>query len=270
MSPPTPRRFGLPAREPKLPSERDWDRSALLEPRSAPRQPELVSDGGGLPFPPAALETPDGGLDPEDPAVAALLRHLASRSAPKQGARASWKRRATAATTSAASDPPVSLAGWRLLARTGDEALFGRGHPPQLVTVAVLHDGRRRSWSVSASSAARPLRATRDGIRASSWRPDPTHDPQPDDTILRVLVTEQTFSGGQRAYGRVLAPDMHVDDDRLVLTLFVTPRPGYQAGASNPETPVRIALPHPLGHRRLIDGALADLSPRGTAPEPPS
>jgi hypothetical protein len=270
VSPPTPRRFGLPAREPKLPSERDWDRSALLEPRSAPRQPELVSDGGGLPFPPAALETPDGGLDPEDPAVAALLRHLASRSAPKQGARASWKRRATAATTSAASDPPVSLAGWRLLARTGDEALFGRGHPPQLVTVAVLHDGRRRSWSVSASSAARPLRATRDGIRASSWRPDPTHDPQPDDTILRVLVTEQTFSGGQRAYGRVLAPDMHVDDDRLVLTLFVTPRPGYQAGASNPETPVRIALPHPLGHRRLIDGALADLFPRGTAPEPPS
>ncbi len=85
-----------------------------------------------------------------------------------------------------------------------------------------------------------------------------------------MLVTEQTFSGGQRAYGRVLTPDMYVDDDRLVLTLFVTPRPGYQAGSSNPETPVRIALPHPLGNRRLIDGALADLFPRGAAPEPPS
>ncbi len=240
----------------------------MLEPRSAPLRPELVSDGGGLPFPPGVLEAAAGRLDPEDPAVAALAGHLASRSAPKQGVRAPWKRSANAATTSAATHPQVNLDGWRLLARTGDEALFGRGQPPQLVTVAVLHDSRRHSWSVSASSAARPLRATRDGIRASSWRPDPTHDPQSEDTTLRVLVTEQTFSGGQRAYGRVLTPDMYVDDDRLVLTLFVTPRPGYQAGSSNPETPVRIALPHPLGNRRLIDGALADLFPRGAAPEP--
>jgi hypothetical protein len=37
----------------------------------------------------------------------------------------------------------------------------------------------------------------------------------------------------------------------------VTPRPGYQSGSRNPETPVRIALPHPVEQRRLIDGALA-------------
>jgi len=246
-------------REPKLPGERDWERSDLLEPRPAPRRPELVSDGGGLPFAPAALEGPAEPLDPHDPAVAALQAQLASRSAPpKPPFRAPWRRDAP--------PPPVpagggqaSLEGWRVLARTDDEVLFGRGRPPQLVTVAFRRDTRRQSWVHEASSRARPLRAARDGARASSWRLDPTHRPQPQDNILRVLVTEQTFSGGQRASGRVLAPDLHLGSDHIVLTLFVKPRPGYQAGSSNPETPVRIALPEPLGHRRLIDGALVQL-----------
>ena len=112
------------------------------------------------------------------------------------------------------------------------------------------------AWSAFASSAARPLRAARDGIRASSWRADPTLAIQPDDTVLRVLVTEQTRAGGQRAARRLLPPDLYLDRDELVLTMFVTPLPGFKSGARNPETPVRIALPEPFGTRRLIDGAL--------------
>jgi hypothetical protein len=101
----------------------------------------------------------------------------------------------------------------------------------------------------------RPLRAAREGIRASSWRLDPTHELAPDDNVLRVLVTEQTYSGGQRARGRVLAPDLHVNDEELVLTMFVEPKLGFQARVPNPETPVRVALPHPVGARVLVDGA---------------
>lgn len=253
MSQPSPRRKGrLPAREPKLPGEREWERSALLEPRPAPRRPELISDGVGLPFAPAALDHPPEPLDPEDPAVGALVAYLAARAGVKPS-RAPWKRGRPPA-------PAPSLDGWRLLARTDEEALFGRGATPQLLTIAVRRD-TRRGWVYLGASAAVPLRAARDGIRASSWRPDPTHQPQSGDTVLRLLVTEQTFSGGQRAYGRVLAPDMYLDGDQIVLTIFVTPRPGYQAGSSNPETPVRVALPEPLGRRRLIDGALPRLSP---------
>jgi hypothetical protein len=250
------RRRRLPAREAKLPSGRDWERSALLEPQPAPRRPELVSDGAGLPFPPAALDGPPGPLDPEDPAVAALLAQLAVRAAPKRRSRAPWRRTATPA------PPPVSLEDWRLLARTDDEALFGRGQPPQLLTVAVRRNPRRNSWAYEASSAARPLRAARDGIRASSWRLDPEAEPAPGDSVLRLLVSEQAFASGQRADGRVLTPDIHIDADQIVLTVFVTPRPGFQAGSPNPETPVRIALPEPVGLRRLIDGALADLIAR--------
>jgi len=196
----------------------------------------MVSDGGGLPFPLSALDEPAGNLDPQDPAVAALLAQLRAR--PTRGA------------------PPPDLDDWRLLARTDDEALFGRGLPPALVTAAVRKGARRGGWSYVASSAARPLRATRDGIRASSWRPDPTHEPTPDETTLRLLVTEQAFAGAQRAHGRVLPPDLFADEDELVLTMFITPRPGFQARSPNPETPVCVALPHPVGARRLLDGAL--------------
>lgn len=243
----------LAAMSPKPPSERDWERSAVLEPRPGPRYPELISDGGGLPFPPAALAGPPRPLDPEDPVAAALLAHLAARAAPKRSV--PWKRREVAP------PQPASLDGWRQLARTEDEVLFARGLPPRMLTAAFRRAGRRRTWTFLGSSAARPLRATRDGIRASSWRLDPSDEAPSDATVLRVLVTEQAFASGRRADGRILAPEIYASDDELVLTIFVTPQPGFQNGTPNPETPARIALPPPLGLRELIDGALAPFPP---------
>lgn len=247
------------ARAPKLPSERDWERSAVLEPRPAARDPELISDGGGLPFPPAALAGAPGRLDPQEPAVRALIAQIGPQTA--RAPRAPWKRHA------AVPIAPASLEVWRLLACTDDEVLFARGHPPTLVTIALRRDARRHTWKCIGTSAARPLRAARDGIRASSWRLDPTREVGPADTVLRILVTEQTFSGGQRATGRVLGPNLHLDADELRLTTFVTPQPGFQSRSPNPETPVRIALTEPLGPRRLIDGALYDITSRRTGRE---
>jgi hypothetical protein len=54
----------------------------------------------------------------------------------------------------------------------------------------------------------------------------------------------------------VLAPEVHLGADELVMRIFVTPRPGFQPGAPNPETPLLVALPEPIGTRRLLDGAL--------------
>jgi hypothetical protein len=251
VSEPAPRRFGrLAARERRLPSERDWERSVLLEPRPAPRQPEQISDGGGLPFCPAALAGSPGQLDRSDPAVGALLAQIAQRTAPKSASRVPWKQ------ATAPSGAPPSLDGWRILARTDDQVLFARGRPPQLLTVAVRRDARRGKWSCVGVSSARPLRAARDGIRASGWRLDPTREVGPEETVLRVLVSEQAFAGGQRADSRLLPPDLHIGAKELVLTIFVTPLPGFRTRSSNPETPARIALPQPVGLRRLVDGAL--------------
>jgi hypothetical protein len=268
MSSPPGRRGRLPRRQRKLPGPGDWERADRLTTRAAPRRPELISDGGGMPFPPAALDRPPQPLDPQDPAVAALLAHLTGAPAPKSAPRAPWRRQDQPAPPLPAAAPPGTLDGWRLLARSDSEALFGRGEPPALATVAVLYDARRKLWSHFATSAARPLRATRDGIRASSWRLDPTKEPSPEDTVVHLLVTEQTFSGGQRASGRVLEPDLHSDADQIVLTLFVKPRPGYQAGSNNPETPVIVELPEPVGLRRLIDGALVSFGARDRPADP--
>lgn len=240
---------------PKLPSERDWERSEVLEPRPAPRYPALIGDGGGLPFPPAALTAPPAPLDPQDPAASALLAYLRTVSAPKRQSRAPWRRGAAPAP-----QPPSNLDGWRELARTDEEVLFALGRPPKLLTMAFRQASRRRGWTHVGTTSAGPLRATREGVRASSWRLDPTREARPDETVLHVLLTEQTFAGGQRAEGRVLVPDVYTDDDHLVLTMFVTPRPGYQSASPNPETPVRIALPEPIGTRQPIDGALVEFS----------
>jgi hypothetical protein len=178
---------------------------------------------------------------------------LAVRNTPKRTSRTPWKR-------AAGTPPPPSLDGWRQLARSDDEVLFALGRPPKLLTMAFRQAGRRRDWNYVGATSAGSLRATREGIRASSWRLDPTREPQPQDTVLHVLVTEQAFAGGQRADGRVLAPDIYMDEEELVLRMFITPRPGYQSASPNRETPVRVALPKPLGTHRLIDGALAQFS----------
>jgi hypothetical protein len=241
MSEPSVRRFGrLLARRSASPSERDWERSVLIQPQTAACDPNLISDGAGLPFPPSALGAQAGQLEPDDPAVGALIAQIA-RQKPSPGA----------------SSMP-NLDGWRVLARCDDEVLFGYGLPPRLVTVAMRRDVRRDRWTSVAVSTGRPLRATRDGVRASSWRLDPTREPNPEDAIVRVLVTEQTWAGGKRADTRLLAPDIHVGAEELTLTMFVTPRPGYQMRSPNPETPARVALPSPIGVRRLVDGALYD------------
>jgi hypothetical protein len=242
----------LVARARGVPTERHWERCAVLEPRYAPRVPELVSDAGGLAFPPSALDGPFKPLDPRDPAVEMLAAQVEGRagSSPLRKGGKPLEQRPSSST----------LDGWRLIARTGKEALFGRGMPPGLVMVAVQKDARRDTWSRADKTAGRPLRVTRDGIRASSWRLDPTHELRADDTALRILVKEQTYAGGKRADGRVLGPDLYEDEHELILTMFVTALEGFQMRSPNPETPVRVALGHPVGSRELIDGAVYEHS----------
>jgi hypothetical protein len=110
-------------------------------------------------------------------------------------------------------------------------------------------------------SNSRPLRATREGVRASSWRLDPDFRLTPDTRELRVLVTEQTMSSGMLADDRLLTPEIYLDDDDLVLRLYVRPIEGYVGRAQRYETPVIIELPQAVGGRQVIDGALYEPEP---------
>jgi hypothetical protein len=224
-----------------------------LQPRPASRDPELISDGSGLPFPPSALDLAAGQLDADDPAVKVLMTTISRQAKSSTESRVPWKRKDRPAKPA---EGTPSLDGWRIVARTDEEVLFARGRPPRLVTVAVRQESKRGTWTCLAVSTGRPLRATREGVRASGWRLDPTREPDLAQSELRLLITEQTWAGGMRADSRLLAPDLHLGEEELVLRAFVTPRPGFQVRLPNPETPARVLLPAPLGPRRVIDGAL--------------
>lgn len=236
--------------ERKPPPPEAWEQAPTLVPVSSAAEPGLISDGGGPPFPPDTAFEPFEPLDPADPTVAALLVQIDRGRRQAQPERPFRPKR---------KPPPMEtsekLTGWRELARSDEEVLFGRGRPPHLLTVAVRR-GRRDRWSPAGVSNSRPLRACRDGIRASSWRIDPTFPPAPGDTELRILITEQTMATGTPAADRLLAPDLHLNTDRVVLRVYVRPLEGYVGRSAKRETPVIVQLPEPLGGRRVVDGAL--------------
>ncbi len=243
----------MPAANNKLPNPpppEAWERARRLTPAPCAREPALISDGGGLPFTPASAFAAAETLDPSDPAVSALLVQIERGRRHAQPTRLFRPKK---------KPPPMEasalLAGWRELARSEEEIVFGRGHPPRLLTVAVRR-ARRGRWEPLGASNSRPLRAVRDGVRASSWRLDPSFELGPEDSELRILVTEQTLASGTSVSARLQTPDLFSDELELVLRVYVEPLQGYVGRAGRHETPVIVSLPEPVGGRRVLDGAL--------------
>ncbi|HET9074403.1 MAG TPA: hypothetical protein VFN48_07475 [Solirubrobacteraceae bacterium] len=233
----------------KPPSAKEWARADTIIPLPTERLPDEISDGSGLGFPPAALVAEAPALDPEDPAVMMLIQQI-DYAAEGPQVRMPWRRE-----TRSAEELSALLVGWRELAATPERRIFGKGVPPRLLTVGVKRE-RGQRWAITAVSPARQLRASRAGVRASSFRVDPETLPAPGDRRLRLLVTEQTRAGGRLAFGRFQAPDLYLDDEEVLLRCFITPLEGWQAGTRRWETPVVVELPEPLGARRVVDGAI--------------
>ena len=234
---------------PKPPSAKDWARADTVVPLRTERLPAEISDGSGLGFAPSALLGPAPALDPGDPAVMMLIQQI-DYAAQGPQVRMPWRRE-----TRSPDELAALLAGWRELAGTPERRIFGKGVPPRLITVGVKRE-RGERWAISAVSPARQLRASRAGVRASSFRVDPDTPPAPQDCQLRLLVTEQTRAGGRLAFGRFQAPDLYLDAEEVLLRCFITPLEGWQAGTRRWETPVIVELPEPLGSRRVVDGAI--------------
>ncbi len=235
--------------EPKPTTDRGWAKADTVTPVFTRRLPVEISDGTGLGFPPEALSADFGPLDPDDPAVRILIQQLDhSRFGPQ--VRLPWRTESRSRAELAA-----LLDGWRVLAASEDRRLFGKGVPPRLITVGVKHE-RGKRWVIGGVSPARQLRAARNGLRASSFRVDPERPPGPGDTVLRLLVVEQTRAGGRLAYGRFQAPDLYLDEQEALLRCFITPLDGWQAGTRPWETPLLVQLPEPLGERQVRDGAI--------------
>jgi len=221
-----------------------------LTPLITAREPALISDGGGLPFAPLAPFAPFEPLEPDSAPVEALIQQIDFGR--KQASKGGRFRRAARLPTL---DTATKLAGWRELAASEDEILYAKGRPPQLLTVAVTRS-RRDKWLVVGVSNSRPLRASRQGLRASSWRLDPDFEVGPGDSEVHLLVTEQTQATGVPADDRMLAPDLYVGAEELVLRLYVKALEGYTGRTRRYETAVTVKLPEPVGDRTIVDGAI--------------
>ena len=71
---------------------------------------------------------------------------------------------------------------------------------------------------------------------------------------LKVLVTERACASGESAKGRIAKPRIAYEDDRVVVTIGVTPLDGEQDCKANPATPLTVTLSEALGDRLLYDG----------------
>lgn len=229
-----------------------WQAAQRLTPAPVPHAPALISDGGGLPFVPDAAFAPFEPLDPSQAPAKALVAQIElGRKQARERAGGFYRR----VPKPPRQTPAEALEGWRALAQQDGEILFGKGRPPHLLTVAVQRGSRDR-WKVIGVSNSRPLRVYRDGVRASSWRLDPTFPVEPGQTELRVLLTEQTLASGLLAADRLLTPEIFVGDEAIVARLYVKPLEGYVGRTSRIETPVILELPEAVGERTVSDGSL--------------
>jgi hypothetical protein len=94
------------------------------------------------------------------------------------------------------------------------------------------------------------------GLSNGDWILDPEAPaPQPPDTQFVALVTERECASGKSSAGRIMAPSIIYEKDRILLIFAVRPPQGaVQTCQGNPATPYLIHLDQPIGDRRLLDG----------------
>jgi hypothetical protein len=105
-------------------------------------------------------------------------------------------------------------------------------------------------------------------VIAADWWVDPAGLPlSTKTTTVPTLIHERPCASGRSPEGRVLEPAIFSSQDAVLITMWVRrPTGAGQDCQGNPDFPVEIKLPEPLGGRKLLDGS--SIPPRD-ATEPP-
>ena len=85
-------------------------------------------------------------------------------------------------------------------------------------------------------------------------RLDPDSLPDPADTAINLLVTEQGCANSREMGDALKGPQVIETDDAVLVAFAVIPIAGMATCPGNPSTPVTIELSEPLGQRTLYDG----------------
>jgi hypothetical protein len=174
-----------------------------------------------------------------------------------------------AALRKALAEPPVPgrpnlpQAGYRLLVSTPDAVEFGGpSNQAEATLTSVRVERSANGWAVVAWGGCTP-QADVDGLNAASWQVAPDVPfPNRRTTEVVAMVSETVCMGGETADGRVLPPAVLTSLTEVLIIFAVRPLPALGAGGTvgcpmPRPTRVSVALPEPLGDRRLLDGGVS-------------
>ena len=146
---------------------------------------------------------------------------------------------------------------WAVISIGGDFAVFAALSPDSFGYAEFERSGDR--WSLGGlglGRACEPTIVLPDGLNRVEMRLDPDSPPDPDSTVIHVLVTEAACASG-REMGDALQGPQVVETDSAVLVAFAAiPLAERMVDCQgNPPTPVAIVLSRPLGDRTIHDGS---------------
>jgi hypothetical protein len=154
--------------------------------------------------------------------------------------------------------PTLPRAGWIEIDRNDTTVRYAMTRDPmQLLHATVEH---RQGWELTGFGDCWLRPQLPEGTGPAAFRVAPGSDLSAETTEIEVLVTELACSSGRDASGRVLLPVFVSGAETVTIMFAVATREGAQECPSNPETPVTVELPAPLGGRTLLDGS--DVPPR--------
>jgi hypothetical protein len=112
-----------------------------------------------------------------------------------------------------------------------------------------------------------PVGVIQGRVAPATWWVDPSAVPiAAKATKVKAVLVERACAGGQSPKGRVLEPTIFSSETAVLVTLWVTRRPGDQDCPGNPEFKTTIAMSAPLGGRKLLDGGVIPPRDAMTAP----
>jgi hypothetical protein len=152
--------------------------------------------------------------------------------------------------------------GWVRISQDADGTAFvapaGAGSEYAYVTFELGPDG----WKASGWGACTPELAVGVGMARAAIRLDPAFPaPGPEATQVHLLINEMACASGNSPEGRVEAPIVATTAEAVTIAILVRTLAGVQECPGNPDFPVTVALPEPLGERDLFDGAVFPPAP---------
>lgn len=152
-------------------------------------------------------------------------------------------------------DEPLPRGRWVVISIDSDRATFAALSDYGFGVAGIERRGDR--WIFTGEASGRPCEPTIPlpaGLVPVEVSLDVNSMPDPGDTTVDVLVTEQGCASGREMGDALRGPQLIETDDAVVVAFAVVPVAGSAACPDNPPAAATVELSEPLGERWIYDG----------------